>query len=38
MQAGLMKKPMTLEEIAMLCDYEAPKKRGSYKKREKTSN
>jgi IS1 family transposase len=33
MQAGLMKKPMTLEDIAMLCDYEAPKTRGSYKKK-----
>jgi hypothetical protein len=32
MQAGLTKKPMTLEDIAMMCDYEAPKKRGSYKK------
>jgi IS1 family transposase len=35
MQAGLMKKPMTLEDIAMLCDNEAPKKRGSYKKKDK---
>jgi len=35
MQAGLTKKPMTLEELAMLCDYEAPKKRGGYKKKEK---
>lgn len=34
MQAGLMKKPMTIEDIAMLFDYEAPKKRGSYKKKE----
>ena len=34
MQAGLTKKPMTLEDIAMLME-EAPKKRGSYKKREK---
>jgi IS1 family transposase len=33
MQAGLTKKPMTLEDIAMLCDYEAPKQRGTYKKR-----
>ena len=33
MQAGLTKKPMTLEDIAMLCDYEAPKQRGSYKKK-----
>lgn len=34
MQAGLMRKPMTLEDIARLID-EAPKKRGSYKKKEK---
>jgi IS1 family transposase len=35
MQAGLMKKPMTIEEIAMLLDAEnTSKKRGSYKKRE----
>ncbi|MBD0366737.1 MAG: DDE-type integrase/transposase/recombinase [Flavisolibacter sp.] len=33
MQAGLTKRPMTLEDIAMLADIEAPKKRGSYKKR-----
>jgi hypothetical protein len=33
MQAGLMKKPMTIEDIAMLCDYEAPRQRGSYKKK-----
>ena len=32
MQAGLMKKTMTFEDIALLCDYDAPKKRGSYKK------
>ena len=32
MQAGLMKKPMTLEDVAMLADIEAPKKRGAYKK------
>jgi hypothetical protein len=32
MQAGLMKKPMTLEDIAMLADVEASKKRGTYKK------
>lgn len=31
MQAGLMKKPMTIEDIAKMCEYE-PKKRGSYKK------
>ncbi len=35
MQAGLMKKPMTLEDVAMLSDVEAPKERGSYKKKEK---
>jgi IS1 family transposase len=35
MQAGLMKKPMTLEDIAMLTDIQAPKERGSYKKKEK---
>ncbi len=35
MQAGLTKKPMTLEDIAMLTDVQAPKKRGSYKKKEK---
>jgi len=33
MQAGLTKKPMTLEDIAMLSDIEAPKQRGSYKKK-----
>lgn len=33
MQAGLMKKPMTLEDIAMLADIEAPKQRGAYKKK-----
>ena len=32
MQANLMKKPMTIEDIANLVVYEAPKKRGSYKK------
>ncbi len=32
MQAGLTKKPMTLEEIAMLTDIQAPKSRGVYKK------
>ncbi len=36
MQAGLMKKPMTLEDIARLTDIQAPEKRGSYKKKEKT--
>ena len=33
MQAGLMKKPMTIEDIANLVSIEAPMKRGSYKKR-----
>jgi hypothetical protein len=35
MQAGLMKKPMTLEDIARLEEAleAAPKKRGSYKKK-----
>lgn len=33
MQAGLMKKPMTLEDIANLVAIEAPKKRGPYKKK-----
>jgi hypothetical protein len=32
MKVGLMKKPMTIEDIANLVVYEAPKKRGSYKK------
>lgn len=32
MQAGLMKKPMTIEDIVNLAPIEAPKKRGSYKK------
>ena len=32
MQAGLMKKPMTIEDIVNLVVVEAPKKRGSYKK------
>lgn len=33
MQAGLTKRPMTLEDIALLADIEAPKKRGAYKKK-----
>ena len=33
LQSGLMKRPMTINDIALLCDYEAPKKRGGYKKR-----
>jgi hypothetical protein len=32
MQAGLTKKPMTIEDIGNLIVIEAPKKRGSYKK------
>lgn len=32
MQAGLAKKPMTIEDIANLAPIEAPAKRGSYKK------
>jgi IS1 family transposase len=32
MQSGLMKKPMTIEDIVNLVVVEAPKKRGSYKK------
>ncbi len=32
MQAGLTKKPMTIQDIVMLTDYEALKTRGSYKK------
>jgi IS1 family transposase len=32
MQAGLTKKPMTIEDIANLIVVESPKKRGSYKK------
>lgn len=34
MQAGLMKKPMTLADIVNLVPEEQPKKRGSYKKKE----
>lgn len=34
MQAGLTKKPMTIEDIVNLVIEEAPKKRGSYKKKE----
>jgi len=33
MQAGLMKKPMTIEDIANLVVDEASKKRRSYKKK-----
>jgi hypothetical protein len=32
MQAGLTKKPMSIEDISNLVVVEAPKKRGSYKK------
>ena len=31
MQAGLIKRLMSIEDIANLVEYEAPKKRGSYK-------
>ena len=31
MQAGLTKKPMTIEDIANLVQVEAPKTRGKYK-------
>ena len=34
MQAGLIKKPMTIEDIAGMSDYTALKSRGSYKKNE----
>lgn len=33
MQAGLTKKPMTIQDIANLVVIEAPKKRGEYKKK-----
>ena len=33
MEAKLTKKPMTIQEIVMLADYEAPKTRGNYKKK-----
>ena len=32
MQGGLTKRVMSIEDICMLADIEAPKKRGSYKK------
>ncbi len=38
MQAGLTKKPMTIEDIANLAAIEAPKKRGAYKKREQQNS
>ena len=34
MQAGLMKKPMTIEDIAKLIPEPIPQKKGAYKKRE----
>ena len=34
MQAGLTKKPMTIEDIANLVVVEAPKERGKYKKKQ----
>ena len=34
MQAGLTKRVMSIEDISMLADIAAPKKRGSYKKKE----
>jgi hypothetical protein len=36
MQASLMKRVMTVEDIANLVMIEAPKKRGAYRKKEKT--
>lgn len=33
MEAGLIKRIMTIEDIANLVSYEAPKKRGNYKKK-----
>ena len=38
MQAGLTKRLMSIEDIANLVPIETPKKRGSYKKKEQTSN
>ena len=35
MQAGLTKRPMTIQDIVILADYEAPKTRGSYKRKTK---
>ena len=37
MQAGLMKKPMTIEDIANLVQIESPKKRGNYNKNKITA-
>lgn len=36
MQAGLAKRVMTLEDIVNLVPVEAPKKRGNYKKKDKS--
>lgn len=36
MQAGLTKRPMTIEDIVNLAPIEAPNKRGTYKKKETT--
>jgi hypothetical protein len=36
MQAGLMKRVMSIQDIANLDPTEAPKKRGTYKKKERT--
>lgn len=35
MQAGLTKRVMSVEDIAMLTDIQAPQKRGAYKKKGK---
>lgn len=37
MQAGLIKRLMTIEDIANLVEDEAPKKRGAYKKKLNTN-
>jgi hypothetical protein len=37
MQAGLTKRVMKIEDIVMMADIEAPKKRGSYKKEKPNS-
>jgi len=37
-QASFIKKPMTLEKLAMLSDYEAPKTRGGCKKKTNEEN
>ena len=38
MQAGLMKKPMTIEDIAKLIPEPTVQKRGTYKKRDRIMN